>query len=594
MHIHPLAAFLRLVLPPVVVMSPCDPVHTSEDIAGKMRRSEHAIAVMLFAAMLLLRIADVFHYPVDSDETQHLHVVWGWAHGLLQYRDIFDNHTPLFHLLCTPLFLAFGERSEVLYLMRLAMIPFSILTLWSTYRIGCVLFSHRVGLWAAVFAGLLPGFFFCSGEFRTDDLWTALWLLALAVLIHGCLTWRRSLIVGFILGAAMGVSMKTTLLLASLGSAVLAVGFLSTKNRLQLTFRHLSLCVVVALAGLSLVPVAFALFFAAKGAFAPFFYGTVQHNILPGLGRWKYPWQSLLFPTMLPALWWGARSIVRRTPDVSLGARRVVIFLTPAVYISVLFSFWPLLTREDYLPFYPLFVLLLTPVVLAIPYWIAPRRGELMPFIPHYTVLVPTVVAILEIACVVGGGSLWRNRTHDAIDLLAEVLRLTQPTDPVVDLKGETVFRPRSSYYVLEGITKARIKQGLLADDIPERLIATHTCVAAADNDQFPPRTRTFLQENYLSVGHLRVAGQFLTPRATEEGTSSFPFDVQIPAQYAIVSETGTATGWLDGVPYQDARFLAPGPHEYRPFSREGRLALVWAQAVERGFSPFLLQKEPR
>src|SRR5262249_16633394 len=147
-----------------------------------------------------------------------------------------------------------------------------------------------------------------------------------------------------------------------------------------------------------------------------------------------------------------------------------------------------------------------------------------------------TFVAILEIGCVLGGEFLWYNRTHDAVDLLADVLRLTQPTDPVVDLKGETVFRPRSSYYVLEGITKARIKRGLLADDIPERLIATRTCVAAADNDQFPPRTRTFLQENYLSVGHLRVAGQFLTPRAAEEGTSSFPFDVQIPAQYAIVS----------------------------------------------------------
>jgi len=34
-----------------------------------------------------------------------------------------------------------------------------------------------------------------------------------------------------------------------------------------------------------------------------------------------------------------------------------------------------------------------------------------------------------------------------------------------------------------------------------------------------------------------------------------------------------------------------PGPHEYRSSSGEGRLALVWAQAVERGFSPFLRQK---
>ncbi len=32
--------------------------------------------------------------------------------------------------------------------------------------------------------------------------------------------------------------------------------------------------------------------------------------------------------------------------------------------------------------------------------------------------------------------------------------------------------------------------QGLIADDIPERLIATRTCVAAVDSDQFPQRRR--------------------------------------------------------------------------------------------------------
>ena len=587
MHIHPLATVLRLLLSPAVAIYPCDAADTSEDASGQQWRSERTIAGLFFAVMFLLRITYAFHYPVDSDEPQHLHVVWGWAHGLLQYRDIFDNHTPLFHLLCTPLFLIFGERPETLYLMRLAMIPFSIIALWCTYKLGSALFSRRVGLWAAVFAGLLPGFFFCSAEFRTDDLWAALWLLALVVAVHGRLTWKRSVSVGFILGTALGVSMKTTLLLASFGVAVLATAFLLGKTRPRAAFRHLSLCAAWALAGLAIVPSLLVLFFAAQGALAPFFYGTVQHNVLPGLGRWKYPLQVFLFPTMLPALWWGARTIMGHTSDVGLAARRAVIFLTAAVYISALFSFWPLLTREDYLPFYPLFALLLTPVVLEIPRRLADWRSRFgaSPFRP--VVLVPTLVAVLEVGCVAAGGSLWCDHTQETINVLTDVLRLTQPTDPVVDVKGETIFRPRSSYYVLEGITRTRIRQGLLADDIPERLIATGTCVAAEDNDKFPPRTRTFLQENYLPVGHLRVAGQFLTPRTVSERTSSFSFEVQIPAQYAIVSEAGAASGWLDDGPYQGARFLAPGPHEYRSRSTQGRLALVWGQAIERGFSPF-------
>src|SRR5439155_9555432 len=150
-------------------------------------------------------------------------------------------------------------RAEILYLMRLAMIPLSVAALWGAYQLGCVLFSRRVGLWAAVFTGLLPGYFFCSGEFRTDDLWTALWLLALAVAVRGRLTWKRGLGVGFILGTAVGVSMKTTLLLASFGVAVLAAASLTAKDRARPVLCRLSLGAVAALAGLVVVPSALAL-----------------------------------------------------------------------------------------------------------------------------------------------------------------------------------------------------------------------------------------------------------------------------------------------------------------------------------------------
>lgn len=48
---------------------------------------------------LALRVLMAWRFRVDSDEPQHLHVVWAWTHGLLPYRDVFDNHMPLFHLL---------------------------------------------------------------------------------------------------------------------------------------------------------------------------------------------------------------------------------------------------------------------------------------------------------------------------------------------------------------------------------------------------------------------------------------------------------------------------------------------------------------
>src|SRR5689334_17458398 len=61
--------------------------------------AERRLAAAIIAAAMLLRALYAFRYRVDSDEPQHLHVAWAWAHGLVQYRDVFDNHMPLFHLL---------------------------------------------------------------------------------------------------------------------------------------------------------------------------------------------------------------------------------------------------------------------------------------------------------------------------------------------------------------------------------------------------------------------------------------------------------------------------------------------------------------
>src|SRR5207249_1206686 len=86
------------------------------------------LALVFFSAALGLRILYAGHFRVDSDEPQHLHVVWAWAGGLLPYRDVFDNHTPVFQALCAPLFHALGVRADILAPMRLAMLPLFALT----------------------------------------------------------------------------------------------------------------------------------------------------------------------------------------------------------------------------------------------------------------------------------------------------------------------------------------------------------------------------------------------------------------------------------------------------------------------------------
>ena len=70
------------------------PILSSEDAASvpgandraSLRRAERWFACLIAVSLVALRVVYAFVYRVDSDEPQHLHVVWGWANGLLQYR----------------------------------------------------------------------------------------------------------------------------------------------------------------------------------------------------------------------------------------------------------------------------------------------------------------------------------------------------------------------------------------------------------------------------------------------------------------------------------------------------------------------------
>src|SRR5437870_638452 len=162
-----------------------------------------AISLSLIAAALATRVALIFRYRFDSDEPQHLHVAWGWTHGLVQYRDVFDNHAPLFHLMAAPLVRALGERADILVILREWMMPLTVLSLVATYILGRALWSERVGRWAALVAGFGPTFLLTSTEFRADILWMATWLWALVVMLGGRPTGRRGLLAGLLLGAAL-------------------------------------------------------------------------------------------------------------------------------------------------------------------------------------------------------------------------------------------------------------------------------------------------------------------------------------------------------------------------------------------------------
>ncbi len=521
------------------------------------------------------------HYKFGADEPQHLHVIWGWARGFVQYRDLADNHMPLFQILCAPIYKLIGDRGTILYWMRIIQQPLYILAFWCTYRIGSLLFSRRVGVWAAILVGLSFDYAFCSVEFRTDNLWAPLWLLCLSVLLGGTLTMRRALIAGFLMGLCFGVSMKTLLLLMStvIGGSMTLI-FVG-RERLGIGWREILGALTAFVATALIVPATIMAAFALYGIWPQFHYWVFDHNVVSGLTN--HPaWWVIIFAVGFPLVALEARRIVAATPETAVAARRSFVFVTAGFFFTALLSFWPFLSRQDYLPFYPLAFVICTGAVLTIlDRWAKNRNiAKIWHVMP-----MPALFGVCELLVALLVHPFWEDKAKLESDLLRTTLKLTEPGDFVFDRRGETVFRQRCFYPIIETFTKERIRRGLMADNAIQRCIDTRTCVATLPDDM-PLATFRFLEQNYLPIGNrLRVAGVLL--HSSTDG-KHFDFEIVIPASYKIIArDVGTIIGVLDGEQYDGKeRFLSPGAHTFVQTSTGHDLVVFWAQAVDRHFRP--------
>jgi hypothetical protein len=556
------------------------------DYFGMAGPAEFMAAVSLFLLMVVFKLVSITRFKFDSDESQHMHVIWAWARGFVQYRDVFDNHMPLFQIIFAPIFGLIGDRATILYWMRFILLPMYFVAAWCTYRIGELLFCRRVGVWAVILVSLYPLYHFTSLEFRTDNLWAPLWLLCVTTLVSGALTVRRALVGGVLLGFCFGISMKSILLLlALLVSATIAL-FLVGRKHLGQSWPHLARCATGFVAATTLVPGAIAAAFALGGAWLDFRYCNFDHNILPRIDAKYHPaWWIIVFPVVFPFAIYAARLIVRATPEPAAAFRRAFIFLICGFYVLALRSFWKVLIRQDYLPFYPLAFVFISGILLAFSSHLA--RSDLRASNYLRRVPLPAFVALADFFLLLATPRFWINSPQVETNLLRGVLKLTDPRDYVLDCKGETIFRQRCLWPVMEAITLERLNQGLMADNAAERAVETRTCVAVMMG-RMPRRARQFIWENYIPVGSdLRVAGRFLKPSATNN--ARMDFEVVIPASYKIIAPDGPVKGMLDGTPYDPAgagRFLGPGVHTFVQASSRKQLAFLWARAVDRNFLP--------
>ena len=557
----------------------------------ELTRVEIGFGVACLLLLLCLRWFYVTTQPWDSDEPQHLHVVWGWANGLLPYRDVFDNHAPLFQAMSAPLFSLLGERADIVAAMRWAILPIAVVILLTIFWIGRRLFSPRVGFWGASLAASYPDLYTKFGEYRPDLFWAALWLVSLAILTSGKLDARRLFIAGAVIGITFAVSMKTTFLLLDVLTAGLVVWILGFSTGRESTpsamadqersparpWLDLIGRVLAALGGAAIVPILVVAFFAFKGALPQMYYCVITHN-LSSNGN---PWYSLLhkiwdvrfwlfIPSIAGGLWWA-----KRDPQSDRATARLFLLAATGFFCPLLFTFWPLVSKQDFLPFYPLLMLVIAGLLIELGNWIGSKTGW-----PIF--LLPLLVVCWQLAGILRVHPPFEQTNQKNVQIISDTLNLTHPGETVLDAKGQTIYRPRPYYYVFEQITRERVERGDLVDDAPKRLVLARTPVVV-ESHWLTPATGRFVNQNYLSVGSVRVLGKKIASSAV----GHVEFEITIPENYTLVGLNGLVSGTLDGAEINGPRDLAAGPHNIVLNSPEDSVAIVWSRAIEKGYSPF-------
>ena len=533
----------------------------------RLPKSERIALVGAAVVSIVLRAVAFFHYRFDSDEPQHLHVVWGWTRGLVQYRDVFDNHTPLFHLTFAPLLARLGERPDILLYMRAPMLVFWAIVLICTWILGARLYDRHIAAAATVMLSLFPTFFLKSLEFRNDNPWSALWMLSVVVLTGGPIAPLRLFIAGVILGTSAAISLKTIILVVTLLICAIATRALCGGD---VSLRRWIAAIAAGLAGIFVVPLIVIAVFVRLGAWPSMRYCLIDFNDAAVRVARHVAVNRAIYPLILGAILYAAYRLTRgRTFDVVV-RRRFFFGLFFFVFTASVACFWVMISPRDFVPVMPIGAVLGIPALQRI-------RMRHVSFTGAFT-----VVAFAFIGFTTYYADSFENKTDEHITMMRQVLGLTRPGEPLIDYKGETIYRRRPFYYILEQITREQFERAWIPDTIERDVVAAHCHVAQADGNFWPADGRRFLQQNFLDMGRLRVSGQWLH----QDGG----FTIAVPGEYVVVEYDGEAHGELDGSPYKGARYLQPGPHRFVHSVGPRRLAAMWAPAWNRGYSPFDLK----
>jgi hypothetical protein len=479
--------------------------------SSSRRRSLFLVLLCLFLFALVLRVALTLNREVDIDEFQHLHSAWLLSQHYVLYRDVWENHPPLFYYLLLPLFRFCREGPGLVLLARVIMSFAGLGILLLTYVLARIDHDKLPSFLAVLILSYMVIFAQKSIEVRPDQFLIILWLASLWISIRAFSNRQRLgfFVAGLLLGIGFLFSQKALLPFAAMSFTFLVCSYIRGSQKAFVRFLRIQSGYTLGF----MIPVAACLvFFYHSGTLKEMITSTVLESFTyPNNYR---PFYLLQLRNICFFLLASAGVIIHlwrlRKNSASVRADQLLLLL-PGLFLLLVFLF--LQTAP-----YPQSALLFAPV-LAIYGAEAFRRsmdGILISrksvaetnerkFRLHAKALLPFTAALATGLIIPGTILLVRghpfSRTNaEQFRRMEYVLDHTQSTDAVFDGESAYVFRPQAYFYgSLFHAIVWRIEHGEIKQDIPESLTRTHCRVVIYDErvSTLPPAVQLFLKANY-------------------------------------------------------------------------------------------------
>ncbi len=195
------------------------------------------VAAALVAVAVLVGIGRALE-GFAIDEPQHLHAAWLVSRGLVPYRDYFDHHMPMFHVLMAPVVSAIGRNYFLLYaatrLLALAVLA-AILAAFARLMPRNAPAGLTVGALALLVVTRGDDALF---HLRPDFVALALLMWAVVLLSRTPISWPRGVAAGLLAGAALLFTQKSASLLPAFAFCVAIGALRAPRGERAAAWRH--------------------------------------------------------------------------------------------------------------------------------------------------------------------------------------------------------------------------------------------------------------------------------------------------------------------------------------------------------------------